>query len=144
MHKKNLIPIISLFFLFKSAFTIFGIVLYYLDIPWPDYLKILFGDGSLYQASILIPIIFLILYTITAMLLSLQSKTAWLMAILLLIIDLFYYPVGTAVSLMFIILLLTPFVTEHLKPFPKKKVYFRIAGTIAGSVAVVIYTPKYL
>ena len=84
MHKKNLIPIISLFFLFKSAFTIFGIVLYHLDIPWPDYLKILFGDGSLYQASILIPIIFLILYTITAMLLSLQSKTAWLMAILLL------------------------------------------------------------
>jgi len=136
MHKKNLIPIISLFFLFKSAFTIFGIVLYHLDIPWPDYLKILFGDGSLYQASILIPIIFLILYTITAMLLSLQSKTAWLMAILLLIIDLFYYPVGTAVSLMFIILLLTPFVTEHLKPFPKKKAYFRIAGITLLSITL--------
>ena len=133
--KKPVLEIISAFFTLKSILTIFGIIFTQMGIIWNPLLKIFFDDIMFYTTSIFIPIALAIVYMLIAIYLKKGSQTAWLAALLILTINLFYYPLGTIIASMLMILLITPWVTQHLKPFDKNSTY-RIAGLTIFAICI--------
>mgnify|MGYP000026362602 CR=1 FL=1 len=133
--KKLVLEIISGFFTLKAIITIFGIIFTQLGLIWNPLLKIFFDDITFYTTSILIPIALATTYLLIAIYIKKGSQTAWLAALLILTINLFYYPLGTIIAAILITLLITPWTTQHLKPFNKNSTY-RIAGLTIFAICI--------
>lgn len=123
------IQIIQLYFILKVIFIGVGIVLFLLNIPFPSYLAFLLEDASLYTFSILIPLVFIFGYLYCVLYLPLQSNVARIIAILLSIFPLFYFPIGTFISIA-IITDLVYYSKDFFPDIEKKIVPFRVIGTI--------------
>lgn len=130
------IQIIQLYFILKVIFIVIGIVIFLLNIPFPSYLTFLLEDAALYTFSIFVPIAFILGYLYCVLYLPLQSNVARIMAILLSIFPLFYFPIGTFISIA-IIGDLVYYSKDFFPDIAKKIVPFRVIGTVCIVLGIV-------
>ena len=126
----------------KAVCGIIGILLFLLNIPWPNQLMVLFGDLAIYRTSIILVMILSIFYFFIFFGLSIHSPLARMGSIAVLIIDLFIFPIGTIIAIAMIVYLLTPYASEYFKPIASKNLPFRALGMIVviASLAAFLVT----
>jgi len=137
MEKEMPIKIITLYFIAKVAFGIVGIALFLTHIIWPSQIMVLFGDLSIYRASVVYIGVLIVFYALVAYGLSLRHPLARMGAIVLLVVDFFIFPVGTVIASAMIIYLLTPYAAECFKPISPRYLPFRAIGTAVVAVSMV-------
>ncbi|MBA7671668.1 hypothetical protein ES703_79828 [subsurface metagenome] len=137
MEKELPIKIITLYFLAKIVFGIVGILLFLLHIVWPSQLMVLFGDLSIYRASVVYVGILIVFYALVAYGLSIRHPLSRMGVIVLLVVDFFIFPVGTIVASAMIIYLLTPYAAECFKPISPQHLPFRAIGMVVVAVSLV-------
>lgn len=123
------IQIIQLYFMVKIIFIVVGLFLFLLNIPFPSYLVFLLEDAALYTFSLFVPIVFILGYAYCILYLPLQSNVARIMAILLAIFPLFYFPIGTIISIS-IIAELVYYSRNFFPSIEKKTIPFRAIGSL--------------
>lgn len=136
MEKDTPIKIITLYFIAKIVFGIVGIALFLTHIMWPSQLMVLFGDLSVYRASVIYIGMFIVFYAAIVYGLSMRHPLSRVGAIAILVIDFFIFPVGTIVASAMIIYLITPYASEYFKPIAPKYLPFRAIGTAVVIVSI--------
>lgn len=119
-----------LFFIAKIVFGIVGILLFLTNIPWPNQLMILFGDIAIYRTSVILVGILCIFYSLVVFGMATRSPLARMGAVVLLILDLFMFPIGTIIAIVMIIYLLTPYASEFFERVIPQRLPFRVLGTV--------------
>lgn len=139
MQKDTPIRIITLFFIAKLVFGIVGILLFLVNLSWPNQLMVLFGDIAIYRASIFFVIILCVFYALIAFGLSTRHPLGRMGAIVLLILDFFIFPVGTILATVMIIYLITPYASECFERITPKALPFRVLGTIVIASSLIAF-----
>jgi len=113
-----------------------GVVLFLLNIPHLSYLNFLFGDHVLYNISIIIPIALSIGYIYCVKGLAERSNLARIIAVVLLFIAMFSFPIGSIISVLSIAYLVY-FERGTFQDFKKQNLPFRIVGSSITIIAVI-------
>lgn len=146
MQKETPARVISLYFLAKAAFSMVGIALFSMHVPWPSVLSFLFGDFAIYRTSVFFVVIFIVFYLMIFLGFANKSPLARVGAIPLLVVDLFVFPIGTIVALAIIIYLLSPYASAYFERFVPRNLPFRALGmaVIAASLIAFLVTTGLL
>jgi subtilisin family serine protease len=129
-NSERVQKIIGEYFLLKAVFGIIGIFLFISNnlsyIQTIPYISFLFGDATLFKITTLIPLLIILLTAVVYYGFRKNQEYARIAAIPVLIIDLFSFPIGTLLSVIFIAFLVSPY--AKFKPMEKQNLGYRAIG----------------
>lgn len=131
----TVIPIIRLYFIAKVVCILSGVVLFFLNIPHPSFLNFLFEDSSLYNLSLIIPILIAVGYIYCFRGFNTGSNLSRIIASLLCFVNMFVFPIGTIIS-GGIIFYLVFYTKDTFSMVIKKNLPFRAVGSAVLVVSV--------
>lgn len=126
--------VIDGYFLIRTIAVITGIILYYqgyfyMTMNGPlKYFSFMFEDLAMFNISPLIPIVHAIAFGAVYWGLKKDIGSVRLLAVVLLFIDIFAFPVGTIISIILIAFLLHPQTVKYFIPIAKKNKSYRAIG----------------
>lgn len=123
-----MIPAIRLYFIAKVVCIISGVALFFLNIPHPSFLNFLFEDSSLYNLSLIIPMMIAIGYIYCFIGFAKGSNLSRIIASLLCFVNVFVFPIGTIISGAIIIYLVF-YAKDTFSTVIKKNLPFRAVGS---------------
>jgi len=141
--KKEPIPmkIIDAYFLIRTITSFLGVILFLTNYFYITRFGIvlqsfsfMFGELTLFAISPLIPLLHGIAFAVAFRGLRKDIGIARLLAIVLLFIDVFAFPVGTVLCLGMIVYLAHPATVKYFTPIAKKNIYYRAIGL--GIIAI--------
>jgi hypothetical protein len=131
------------YFLFKAIMGLIGLILFYTDnisyIRTVPYITFFFGDANLYKITIFLPLLLVMLSFIVYYGFKKQQEYAPLLAIPLLIVDLFSIPLGTILSVIFIGLIISSYRKQQWMPKGNRDYRLVGAGIIAFSIIGMLF-----
>jgi len=130
------LKIILIYFVIKAMFIEVGVVLFLLNIPHLSYLSFLFGDHVLYNISVIIPVVLSVGYIYCVKGLAERSNLARIIAVVLLFIAMFSFPIGSIISVLSIAYLVY-FERGTFQDFKKQNLPFRLVGSSITIIAVI-------
>lgn len=141
---ESILSIVQLFFLIKMAALFIGVALFVANIGMPAMLSFIFEDSAFYTLVPffipVIPLLMAILYGYVNWAYAKKSFTGIPIAIILLLINVFNFPIGTILSgLVLLIILFTASSHFNIKKSMMKTMPIRVIGTlvmVAGIVSV--------
>jgi len=136
MHKDTPVKLIQIYFMLKSLFIVLGILLFWFNIPHLSILNFLFEDMSLYNFSIIIPIVLLIGYIYCFYGLRDRSNLARIISIVLCFITFFVFPIGTIISSLIIVYLVF-FEKDTFADIKKQNMPYRVTGAGLSVIGIV-------
>lgn len=130
------LKLIQFYFMLKIVLLIVGVFLYFFNIPHPSFFNFLFEDSSLYNYSIIIPLIILSGYIFVYNGFKTRSNLARMIAIALSVINLFSFPIGTIISILIIIYLIF-FEGDTFEKMKFQNLPYRVTGVGLLSIAII-------
>jgi len=124
----NIIPAIRIYFIAKVVCILSGVALFFLNIPHPSFLNFLFEDSSLYNLSLIIPILISVGYLYCFRGFKTGSNLSRIIAVLLCFVNVFVFPIGTIISGALIIYLVFC-AKDTFSMVIKKNLPFRAVGS---------------
>jgi len=122
------------YFLIRTLAALLGIVLYYqgyfyMTMSGPlKYFSFMFEDLAMFNISPLIPVVHVIAFGLVYWGLRKDIGIIRLLAVVLLFIDIFAFPVGTIISIILIAFLLHPQTVKYFTPIAKRNASYRAIG----------------
>lgn len=126
--------VIDGYFLIRTLAAVVGILLYYqgyfyMTMHGPlKYFSFMFEDLAMFSISPLIPMVHAIAFGVVYWGLKKDIGIVRLLAVVLLFIDIFAFPVGTIISVILIVFLLHPQTVKYFTPIAKKNSSYRAIG----------------
>lgn len=126
--------IIDAYFIVRAVTTLIGFILFYTNYFYftrygvLTYISFMFEDLTIYAISPLIPLLHALAFGVAYWGLRKDIGIARLLAILLLFIDVFAFPIGTIISIAMIIYLALPATARFFTPIAKQNIYYRGIG----------------
>jgi len=131
----TVIPIIRLYFIAKVVCILSGVVLFFLNIPHPPLLNFLFEESSLYNLSLVIPVLIAVGYLYCFLGFANGSNLSRIIASLLCFVNVFVFPIGTIISGVIIIYIMF-YAKDTFSMVIKKNLPFRAIGVAVLLVSV--------
>jgi len=136
MKEDTPLKFIMLYFTFKVLFIFIGVILFIFNIPHIPFFNFLFEDTSLYNFSIIIPILILIGYIYVLKGFQQRSNLARSISIVLCFITLFVFPFGTIISSLIIGYLIF-FEKGTFQENKKHNIPFRATGIALIGISII-------
>lgn len=146
MKPETTKKILEEYFVLKAVCGIMGVILFVLNYfsilslamgGYGGYITWLFGDLTLFRISVMVPMLLSLLALFVFYALKKDMGVAKILGAILLMIDLFAFPIGTIVSIIMLGLLLLPQANLQLRPVSHENKKYRVIGGAIIAISVI-------